>query len=299
MNEQNNDEQTSESGILAEPRLQPEEILPAAPESSGEKTDDVPESAPSDTSLPEDAENGVPENPESPEPPTFEPGPSGQAPANDAPVALEAQIAALAENVNSVRHGVDVLQKALTGFYTQTTDSMHKELEKYRKGLVRKLEQELFGELADLYDATDRAISRVAEDPSRARTLLEGLRDQIDAALFNRGVEKREAENGEKFDGRRHHVVRPDVPTGDASRDGTVAATVKPGFDDMDESFKDLRGGCMNLRPIHVRLYKFDPTLATPEPEETTGVPETEQSPKSAEPPVSGDATHPDADPQS
>lgn len=162
----------------------------------------------------------------------------------------------------ALREKTDALQKAVTGFYTQTTDSMHKELEKYRKGLIRKLEQELFGELIEIYDAVDKAVLSVADNPAKGVVLLEGIRDQIDAALFNRGVEKREAQVGEKFDARRHHVVRPDVPTGDAALDGAIAATAKPGFDDMDESFKDLRGGCLKLRPVHVRLYKFDLALA-------------------------------------
>lgn len=180
--------------------------------------------------------------------------------------ALSSKADELAVRFDAVRDGAAALQKAVTGFYTQTTDSMHRELEKYRKGLVRKLEQELFGELIDLYDAADRAVARVAEDSSNAQTLLEGIRDQIDAALFNRGVEKREAVVGEKFDGRRHHLARPDIPTGDVALDGTVAVTMKPGFDDMDESFRDLRGGCMKLRPIHVRLYKFDPALEASTP---------------------------------
>lgn len=194
-------------------------------------------------------------------------------------VLVEKATAAEAESV-ALREKTDALQKAVTGFYTQTTDSMHKELEKFRKGLVRKLEQELFGELIDLYDATERAIAHVSEDPARAQALLEGIRDQIDAALFNHGVEKREATIGEKFDGRRHHLARPDVPTGDSALNGTVAATAKPGFDDMDDSFKDLRGGCMKLRPIHVRLYKFVPALAEPVEPVTPGQP----APQSAEP---------------
>ena len=111
--------------------------------------------------------------------------------------ALASKVDDLTERLCAVQDGATALQKAVTDFYTQTTDSMHKELEKYRKGLVRKLEQELFCELIDLYDAADRAVARVAEDPTRAASLLEGIRDQIDAALFNRGVEKREATVGE------------------------------------------------------------------------------------------------------
>lgn len=183
--------------------------------------------------------------------------------------ALAEKLDALARRFDAVEGGAEALRKAVTGFYTQTTDSMHKELEKFRKGLLRKLEQELFGELIDLYDVADRAVASVAGDPTKAQSLLEGIRDQIDAALFNRGVERREAVVGEKFDGRRHHLARPDILTGDIDLDGTVAATAKPGFDDMDESFRDLRGGCMKLRPIHVRLYKFDPALAATTPAAT------------------------------
>lgn len=212
--------------------------------------------------------------------------------------AVAGKLASAEAAVASLRDHAEALQKAVSGYYTQTTDSMHKELEKFRKGLVRKLEQELFGELIEIYDAVDKVAVCAAADPSKAPGLLDGLRDQIDAALFNRGVEKREATVGEKFDPRRHHVVRPDVPTGDAALDGTVAETARPGFDDMDESFKDLRGGCMKLRPVHVRLYRYDPTMAatpqepvpdSPDAEPTAGpqepVPQDEpQAP--AEPPV-------------
>lgn len=166
---------------------------------------------------------------------------------------------------------VGTLQKAVGGYYTANTDSMHRELEKYRKGLLRKMEQELFGELIELYDAADSAVARVAENPNQAQTLLEGLRDQIDAALFNRGIEKRDAVEGEKFDPRRHHVARPDVPTNNQLLDGTVAVTAKSGFDDMDESFSSLRGGCMKLRPIWVRLYRYDESLAVPADTEPQG----------------------------
>jgi len=154
------------------------------------------------------------------------------------------------------------LQKSIAGYYTQTTDSMHRELEKYRKGLLRKLEQEFLGELIELYDATESAICKAQSDPALALSLLVGLREQIDAALFNRGIEKREAVCGEKFDPRRHHVTKPDVPTGDQALNGTVAVVAKAGFDDMDEAFKDLRDGCMKLRPIWVRLYRYDEALA-------------------------------------
>ena len=209
--------------------------------------------------------------------------------------ALASKADALSAGLETVRDDVAALQKAVTGFYSQTTDAMHKELEKYRKGLVRTLEQEFFGELLELYDAVDRTIALVEEDLSKAPSLLEGIRDQIDAALFNRNVEKREATAGEKFDGRRHHVVRPDIPTGDFSLDGTVAATVKPGFADMDESFAELRDGCMKLRPIHVRLYKFNPALAQEIPEGGTSMPEVESDAPSPDPADSSPDTEGDS----
>ena len=176
---------------------------------------------------------------------------------------VDEKIKALLAEVTKL--GVDVvsLQKTIVGYYTQTTDSMHREIEKYRKGLLRKMDQELFGELIELYDAVGSAIEKAKQDSSLALPLLEGIHDQIDAALYNRGIEKREALHGEKFDPRRHHITKPDMPTGEQSLNGTVAATVKAGFDDMDESFKDLRDGCMKLRPVWVRVYRYDEALAS------------------------------------
>ena len=174
------------------------------------------------------------------------------------------RVESLLDGVAKLEGNMVSLQKTVAGFYTQTTDSMHREIEKYRKGLIRKLEQELFGELIELYDTVDSAIEKATKDPSIALSLIEGFKDQLDAALFNRGIEKREAVIGEKFDPRRHHVTRPDVPTGDKALDGTVAAISKAGFDDMDESFKELREGCMKLRPVWVRLYRYDESLVSP-----------------------------------
>ena len=182
----------------------------------------------------------------------------------DALEVVLARVEAIQTGLTKLSGDVSTLQKAVTGYYTDNTDSMHRELEKYRKGLLRKLEQELFGELIELYDAADNAVAVAQKNPSQAVSILEGLRDQIDASLFNRGVEKRDAVVGEKFDPRRHHVARPDVPTGDKSLDGMVAVTAKSGFDDMDESFSSLRGGCMKLRPIWVRLYRYDESLVVP-----------------------------------
>lgn len=189
----------------------------------------------------------------------------------DALEGVFAKVEAIQTGLTKLSGDVGSLQKAVTGYYTANTDSMHRELEKYRKGLLRKLEQELFGELIELYDAADNAVAAAQKDPSQAVSILEGLRDQIDASLFNRGVEKRDAIVGEKFDPRRHHVARPDVPTGDKSLDGMVAVTAKSGFDDMDESFASLRGGCMKLRPIWVRLYRYDESLVVPADTESQG----------------------------
>lgn len=177
---------------------------------------------------------------------------------------LEGVEGRLAGAESELKGRIDALQKAVSGLYTQTTDAMHRELEKHRKGLVRKLEQELFGELIEIYDAAERGIERAAGDPESALEALKGIREQVDAALFNRGVEKREAVLGEAFDGRKHHATSPAVPTGDVALDGRVAVMVKAGFDDVDERFQDLRGGCMRLRPIWVRVHKYDPSLAVP-----------------------------------
>lgn len=174
------------------------------------------------------------------------------------------RVGAMQAGLTKLGGDVATLQKAVAGYYTTNTDSMHKELEKHRKGLLRKMDQELFAELIELYDAADSAVAKASDDTANALPLLKGLRDQIDAALFNRGIEKREAVVGEKFDPRRHHATRPDVPTGDKSLDGMVAATAKAGFDDMDESFSSLRGGCMKLRPTWVRLYRYDESLDSP-----------------------------------
>lgn len=187
---------------------------------------------------------------------------SSEAQANPCPVPRSENCDDAFARLEEIAKGVASLQKAVSGYYTSNTDAMHRELEKYRTGLFRRMEQNVFGDVISLLDSAESAVSRARRNPDEALQLLEGLREEIEGALFNRGVERREAARGEKFDPRRHHVVRPDVPVGNASLDGTVAETAKSGFDDMDESFSDLRGGCMKLRPVWVRLFRYDPSLA-------------------------------------
>lgn len=186
---------------------------------------------------------------------------------------LSEKISPLTQNFESVVNKVEnlesaskALQKAVTGFYTETTDSMHKEIERYRKGLVRTLKQELFGELIDIYDKLSKAIISVTEKPEKAIELFEGIREHIECELFNRSVEKKEALLGEKFNPREHHAIRPEVLTGDETLDGTIAEIVNPGFYDVDEMYKDLREGCLKLRAVNVRLYKFDSSMVQNEP---------------------------------
>ena len=228
-------------------------VSPSPPPDNSTSEQDVTENNPVDDECPNATESGGEQKPES--------IPSCDDKVANSLVSISERVDALQAVLIKLGGDVATLLKAVGGYYTSNTDSMHRELEKYRKGLLRKMEQELFGELIELYDAADSAVARVVENPNQAQTLLEGLRDQIDAALFNRGIEKRDAVEGEKFDPRRHHVARPDVPTNNQLLDGTVAVTAKSGFDDMDESFSSLRGGCMKLRPIWVRLYRFDASL--------------------------------------
>ena len=249
----NDGEDAGNADVLTEDRPSPDVSLPPQDANEGDSVDAGGASG-------EEAGNEQPED-----------GPQCESKFADALAGVCERVETIQTALAKLSGDVGTLQKAVAGYYTANTDSMHRELEKYRKGLLRKLEQELFGELIELYDTADSAVVAAQKDPSQAVSVLEGLRDQIDASLFNRGVERRDAVVGEKFDPRRHHVARPDVPTGDKSLDGMVAASAKAGFDDMDESFSSLRGGCMKLRPIWVRLYRYDESLAVPADTESQG----------------------------
>lgn len=157
--------------------------------------------------------------------------------------------------------------------YAEVTDNMDEELKAFRKGLVRKLEQELFQEWFDLYDAVCSAAQEARSAPEKAVKSLEGFREWIEGVLENRKCVKKEATVGEPFDGRKHRVWGTRVETGDALQDGRVAETAKPGFDDEHEMYGGLPGKAMHLRPIHVRLYKYAPpaTEAAPLPEPGQG----------------------------
>lgn len=150
--------------------------------------------------------------------------------------------------------------------YAEVTDNMDEELKAFRKGLVRKLEQELFQEWFDLYDALRGAAEEAGKAPEKAGELLEGFRTWIEGVLENRKCVKKEAVAGERFDGRKHRVWGERVPTRDAALDGRVAETAKPGFDDEHEMYGGLPDKAMHLRPIHVRLYKYIPETESPSP---------------------------------
>lgn len=182
---------------------------------------------------------------------------------------LDESTTKLLTKINDLDENSKKLQSAISGYYTETTNSMHRELEKFRKGLVRKLEQELFMELIDVYDSIGQAMKIVSNSPEKALDQFKGVLDQIDCALFNRSVESILTQIGDEFNPRVHHAISPNIPTGDSSLDGKIAEVLKVGFGDADEMYKDLRDGFYKLRPVHVRIYKFDESLI-PQTEETT-----------------------------
>ena len=165
------------------------------------------------------------------------------------------------------------LERRVSGFYTTTTDAMQREIERYRKGQVRKLEQELFADLIEIHDAATAAVVRAREDDTKTLSFLEGIQDQLECCLFNRGVERRDAVQGESFDPRWQHIVKPDEPTGEKDLDGKIAVALKPGYVDTDESFSGLRDGTMKLRPAWVRVYRFDPSMAVQQTDEELSQP--------------------------
>jgi molecular chaperone GrpE (heat shock protein) len=112
-------------------------------------------------------------------------------------------------------------------------DRLHSENEQLRRAELERSQDPLIRDLISLEDTCLRNgrawLQRETATPSDVDRVLRDVADDVELILDRHGVEAFKPEEGTKFDRREARAVRS-AHTSDASRDGTVAEVLKPGY---------------------------------------------------------------------
>jgi molecular chaperone GrpE (heat shock protein) len=112
-------------------------------------------------------------------------------------------------------------------------DRLHSENEQLRRAELERSQDPMIRDLISLADTCLRNgrtwLQREAVAPSDIDRVLREVADEVGLILERQGVEAFQPKEGTKFDRREARVVRS-ATTSDASRDGTVAEVLKPGY---------------------------------------------------------------------
>lgn len=112
-------------------------------------------------------------------------------------------------------------------------DRLHSENEQLRRAELARSQDPLIRDLISLSDTCLRNgrawLQRETTTPNDVDHVLRDVADDVELILDRHGVEAFKPEEGTKFDRREARVVRS-AHTSDASRDGTVAEVLKPGY---------------------------------------------------------------------
>jgi molecular chaperone GrpE (heat shock protein) len=112
-------------------------------------------------------------------------------------------------------------------------DRLHSENEQLRRAELERSQDPLIRDLISLADTCLRNgrawLQRETVTPNDVDHVLRNVADDVELILDRHGVEAFKPEEGTKFDRREARVVRS-AHTSDASRDGTVAEVLKPGY---------------------------------------------------------------------
>jgi len=165
--------------------------------------------------------------------------PSGDiAPSSALPAAVADELAALRR---CVEESSQELRKAFADKLAfdhhkeKQIDSLHAELQSYKRDLLARATQPLVSGLVRLHDSFGRMAEHMRGEPPEELTperffeVLEGFRDDLEIVLEDHGVTLFR-EPDERFEPRRQSSRRT-VGTPDESRIGTVAGRVRPGFE--------------------------------------------------------------------
>ncbi|HEY8324221.1 MAG TPA: nucleotide exchange factor GrpE [Ktedonobacterales bacterium] len=110
-------------------------------------------------------------------------------------------------------------------------DTLHQELESYRRGFHFQTLRPVLTDLITLYGDVEKVSAHLAqqEQAADAARELAHVRDQIEEILRRNGVE-RFTVSGAEFDARRQRVVAF-VETNDPAQDKRIAEHLRPGFE--------------------------------------------------------------------
>lgn len=114
-------------------------------------------------------------------------------------------------------------------------DRLHEELQEYRRDLVMRTTRPLVNGVIQLHDDMSKLLAALREKPlteitpQKFLSLLEGLQEDVEIVLSQNGITSYR-EPMKHFDPRRQKVLRT-VQTSDESLAGTVAESMRPGFE--------------------------------------------------------------------
>ena len=115
-------------------------------------------------------------------------------------------------------------------------DRLHEELQQHRSDLVGRAVRPLVLDVIRLHDNIGKLVSALREKPrdelsaERFFRLLEGLQQDVELMLEHNGVHAFREETGGRLDHVRQRILKT-VATSDREIGGTVAASVRPGFE--------------------------------------------------------------------
>ena len=151
----------------------------------------------------------------------------------------------------------------------QQLDTMHQELESYRRGLHLQLLRPIFTDLIAFYADLDKVIQRRKSESAQTEDLAR-YQEQIEEILRRNGVERYDTTD-DTLDPKRQRVIDT-VPTADPAQDKRIAERLKPGFE---------YEGRIVFQPEQVKTYCYSP--ATPVASAVRPAPQNEQNAQHAQ----------------
>ncbi len=131
-------------------------------------------------------------------------------------------------------------------------DNLHKELQEYKKDVIKKHMQSIVMDMIKIIDNIRRLTEHYnAQDPSESDpqkllNLLEGVPSDLEDLFYYQGITPYTC-NASAFDPSRQRLLKT-VQTADKSLDKTVAESLRPGYEWDDKI----------LRPEMVAVYVYD-----------------------------------------
>lgn len=141
----------------------------------------------------------------------------------------------LLASISGVSQSLHKVYDDRLAFKEKQIDSLHSELQDYKRGLLLQVTRPLISGLVRLHHDLGRMVEDLRLEPSEALTherlcsVLEGFQEDVEIVLEENGVVLF-SEPGATFDSRRQNSRRT-IPTDEETLVGTVAHRGRPGFE--------------------------------------------------------------------